>query len=187
MYNLIPGAQLAIIKTIRAAVVPYTVKKDANGLPRIFFMFAIDKKTGDITDFGGGVKKYESSLVAGLREFREESNEIFDDLYDINDMYLSFALVGKKRSALFIPVHEKWFDIAPRIFENKKRLTSKKNRKSSHDEVSKVFWMGEDSFMNIISGKDKSMWAVIKNFYRNGYTPDVGNVLSAAYFLKMTL
>ena len=185
MYNLIPGTHLAVIKTIRAAVVPYTVKKDADGIPHIFFMFAIDKKTGDITDFGGGVKKYESSLVAGLREFREESNEIFGDLYDINDMYLSFALVGKRRSVLFVPVHEKWFDVAPKIFERKRRLSNKKNRKSSHDEVSKVFWMGEDKFLKIISGKDRTMWKVVKNFYRNGYTIDVGNVLLAAYFMKL--
>ena len=62
MNNITLGIYLSKIKTNRAAVLPYIIKNNIHGESKIYFLVAIDKKSGDITDLGGGVKKNECSL-----------------------------------------------------------------------------------------------------------------------------
>ena len=59
---------LGSIKTLRSGVIPYTIWND-----ELHFLFARHAATGELGDFGGGTKKYETALVAALREFKEES------------------------------------------------------------------------------------------------------------------
>lgn len=46
---------------------------DANGGDQLYFAFGVDEKTGDLTDFGGGVKSTEATTSSAWREFEEES------------------------------------------------------------------------------------------------------------------
>jgi hypothetical protein len=183
MTRLTLGAHLARIKTARAAVVPYTILRDDSGRERLHFMFARDQESGEITDLGGGVKQYEFSLSAGLREFREESDEIFGALYDnINDLSLQVALVGERMSVLFIPLSPEWYSIAPEMFQEKRKSPPhSRSRKRSHNEVSELLWIDEVEFKRLISPRNKQMWGMLKRFYQRGYNDDVRKALKVAY------
>lgn len=39
----------------------------------VYFAFGVDEQSGDLTDFGGGVKKNETTTQSALREFDEET------------------------------------------------------------------------------------------------------------------
>ena len=182
MTQFVLGTHLSQLKTIRAAVVPYIIRPDKNGHDSLDFLFARDKKTGEITDFGGGVKQYEFSLNAGLREFREESDEIFGTLYDkINDYGLSIALVYNRMSVLFIPLSSEWYDIVPTMFQEKRKSYNSKTRKRSHDEVSELLWINEAEFKKMISPHNHKMWEVVRKFYHHSYNNDVRQALIVAY------
>lgn len=58
---------------IRSGVIPY-INTERGRL----YCLGIDQVWGDMTDFGGGVKRYENPIEAGIREFKEESLCIFD-------------------------------------------------------------------------------------------------------------
>ena len=109
------GAQLAQTKSTRASVLPYVIKNDGNQR-KIYFLFGIDRETGDITDLGGGVKRDEFSLEAGLREFREESDEIFGTIYSFH-----WLLNGTARLYLFLK-NEK-HTRSPQMEMERKRVT----------------------------------------------------------------
>lgn len=171
--NLTLGAYLGKVKTNRAAVLPYTLK-EVNGEKKLYFLVAIDSKSGDITDLGGGVKKYECSLTAAMREFREETNEIFGDIYhQINIMSTNIAIIHNKMSVLFIPFDEKWVETTSQIFKNKKSY------KKSYNEVSELLWVSEDKFKELLS--DKKMWDRVRNFYRAVYNKNISEVLILRY------
>lgn len=61
---------------IRSGAIIYT--HDDNG--ETLFCLGIDTKSGNITDFGGGVKKEETTVEGGLRELDEESQGVFGPL-----------------------------------------------------------------------------------------------------------
>jgi len=154
------GMHLAKIKTMRSSVIPYIYRKKSG---EILFLLAIDKKSGDITDFGGGVKKNENSLIAGLREFEEESNKIFGDLYfNLNDIYTNIAIKTSddKMSSLFIPVSEEWSNKAEEMFDKTKEDFCQKNFK----EVDGVKWFNLEEFMKMVYNHSR-MWNRIRNFY----------------------
>lgn len=58
------------IKPSRGGVIIYTIIED-----KVYFGFGIDTQSGDITDFGGGIryKKDNNAIKGALREFMEES------------------------------------------------------------------------------------------------------------------
>lgn len=176
MTRLVLGAHLAKIKTDRAAVVPYIIR---NG--KIYFLLAIDRNSGDITDLGGGVQQDEMSLIAALREFREESDEIFGSIYsEVNEQANRIALLGNRMSVLFIPVDEVWFDKAPKDFIRRRR-SRLHSTKRSHNEVSRLLWISERQFGRLIQPKNREMWTRLQRFYRQGYTTDLLEALKITY------
>lgn len=168
------GSHLAKVQTPRAAVVPYVIK---NG--EIFFLLGQDHQSGDITDLGGGVKKYESTLAAALREFEEESDEILGRLHP-NDFVCSVALLDGQMGALFIPLSEKWYTDAPKLFEDRK----KHQRKKTHSEIDHLIWFNAEEFQKIskpeASAKTK-MWKRLRKFYHRGYGKKLHQALYLAY------
>lgn len=75
----------------RCGVVPYTITNTG----RIAFAFGIDRKTGDITDWGGSKLFGESIHDAARRELKEESDGILDVQKSIKD-----CLVGYQPNAI---------------------------------------------------------------------------------------
>nr|QBK86404.1 MAG: NUDIX hydrolase [Marseillevirus LCMAC102] len=174
------GIQLAKVQTARAAVVPYTIDVH-NGTNILYFLFARDRVSGDITDLGGGVKKNEYSLIAALREFREESDEIFGTLYErVNDLTTNIALLGDNMSVLFIPVKWEWYKKAPDLFKEKKK-SPHFQFKRSHNEVSELLWFNENEFQQLISPKNKQMWTRIRKFYQCGFDTNLKAALKMVY------
>ncbi|MGV9199674.1 MAG: NUDIX domain-containing protein [Promethearchaeia archaeon] len=164
------GICLTQIKTKRASVIPYVIKDG-----KIYFLLAVDKPSGDITDLGGGVKKGEFALMAALREFKEETDEIFGKLYDdVNNRLTDIAIVDKKMSVLFLPLPLEWFSKASPVFA--KNIDNRK--KKSHDEVSSLVWVSEDDFVTIIK---KRMWRRIKHFYSKNYSEKLLAALRLRY------
>ena len=148
------GAQLAQIKSTRASVLPYVVKNN-NGKRKIYFLLGIDRETGDITDLGGGVKRDEFSLEAGLREFREESDEIFGNIYDHpNDYMRNIALSDSDMCVLFVPLAVEWYDEAISLFEKRKTGPFPADgKKKSHCEIERLVWVDEDSFLDMLQSR----------------------------------
>ena len=175
------GAYLAKVKTVRAAVIPYIVIIDDQGNKILHYLLARDQSSGDITDFGGGVKQNEVALTASMREFKEESDEIFGNLYDkINDSATNVALLDRNMSVLFIPLPGEWYNIAPEKF-NQRKLKSMNERKKSHNEVSEVLWFNENEFRQLISMNNPRMWSRVRRFYNRNYGEQLSNALKIVY------
>src|SRR5437762_557673 len=74
--NYIKDIDINKLKSSRSGVIVYTVYKN-----KTYFILGIDTKSGDITDFAGGVSlKKENVLEGGLRELAEESLGIFGEI-----------------------------------------------------------------------------------------------------------
>jgi len=180
------ASQLAKIYTPRASVIPYMVIDD-----QIFFLLGKDQKTGEITDLGGGVKKYESALAGALREFTEESNEILGKITS-NDFSCAIALLERnKMGVIFIPLDKVWLK-APQIFEEKKRH----HRKKSHSEIESLIWIHEKDFQKLFDssllsiessnstsykGPKRKMWNKLCKFYKKGYGSKLRKALYLSY------
>lgn len=66
-----PRPQASIVR--RGGVVPY-MRTPTGGL----YIFPVDYRTGDVTDFGGGINARETMVNGAMREFQEESYGIFN-------------------------------------------------------------------------------------------------------------
>lgn len=148
--HIVLGSKLSLIRSSRASVVPYLCK-NINGKDVLYFLFGIDKVSLEITDFGGGVKKEEFSLQAALREFKEESDIIFGDLYNNpNDFINEIAIHSNDMSVLFIPLSNDWYVKAVPEFKNRKN-DNMKSKKRSHCEMERIFWMDETSLLKLLN------------------------------------
>jgi hypothetical protein len=169
------GIHLSRIKTGRAAVIPYTIKMEENEC-KIYFLLAIDYTTGEVTDFGGGVKQHETTLIACLREFKEESNNIFDPIYSrVNDYTLNLSITDGKMATLFIYLDVEWLDKTEFLFEKSKKYYSSKKR--CYNEIANIFWVDAEQFEELLSPKDTRMWLKIKKFYQKNYNKKIPELL----------
>ena len=168
------GSYLAQTQTLRAAVIPYILLDN-----ELYFLLGQDSQSGDLTDFGGGVKKYESTLAAALREFDEESDEIFGPLCkNSNNFSKAIALLDSSMGVLFIPLPREWYKKAPISFQDKKGDLSKKK---THREIDKLIWVAEGEFENILKQDSDRMWKKIQKFYRKGYNSIIREALILIY------
>lgn len=177
-FKITIGKELSKIVTRRASVVPYTIRNN-----KVYFLLARDKKTSDITDFGGGVKNHESSLSACLREFKEESNCIFGEEFYNNSNHFSIYpcfILFNEISILFVYVNEIWLDTAKTVFEDNKKVYHSK----CYQEVSDVFWLDEDCLKTMVYSEHSSMWVKIKNYYKIFYKELFLYILKNKNFLK---
>lgn len=175
------GSELSRISTDRAAVVPYIFK---NGV--LYFLLGVDSQYGELTDFGGGVKggiRKETSLAAALREFREESDEVFGDIYfDVNDTATKVAVLEDRMCTLFLPLEKRWHIDAPKLFEERRDDPERRRtRKKSHKEVKELLWFTEDEFSRLLRPRNDKMWGRIKNFYRRNYNDNLRWALKIVY------
>ena len=185
---LIFGSQLASRRSARAAVVPYTIRPTANGGWQLWFLLGIHADSGDVTDFGGGVKKHEYDITGGHRELDEETKAIFKNAISLNDLNTCVAAVmedprrrNNRRdgdggmSVIFVPIGNDWFEKAPVLFDN----ASKKG--NSHNEISRLVWLCEDDFLRLVRSPDEvpdyTMWSRLRKFYSSVYTNELHDLL----------
>jgi hypothetical protein len=189
------GARLAQIKSTRASVLPYVIRNN-NGKRKIYFLLGIDRETGEITDLGGGVKRDEFSLEAGLREFREESDEIFGTIYDHpNDYMRNIALSSSDMCVLFVPLAVEWYNEAIQLFEKRKTEPIPSidgiNKKRSHREIESLVWIDEDSFLDMLRSRtgccyipgasNRQIWSRLQKFYRRKINRELKEALKIRY------
>lgn len=174
---IVLGAFLASVKIPRCGVILISMR---NGI--MYFGLAKDKKTRELTDFGGGVKKSEFALAGALRELKEESRELFD--INPNDCIDKIALVDNQinyMGILFLPVNETLIDTLPEQFQ-KQNITNKNN-----DEISEVVWLDEYAFDNLIRPSptyfrtNYTLWCKIRKFLSSTYQQDTLRALKIAY------
>lgn len=169
------GMHLASHKTNRGGVIPYTIY---NG--KVYYLLAKHLETGELGDFGGGIKKNEFSLNGAIREFAEESNGIFSSTYaSPNDFLDKIALVdGNKMAIIFAPVDNKWLKGASTSFINRK------SPKKGSDEISEIIWINETSFLAMVNEKRQmgryKLWRMIQHFLK-GYIETITKALKISF------
>lgn len=170
------AAYLARHKTTRGGVIPYTVRNE-----KIYFLLARHSESGDLGDFGGGIKKHEFALNGSLREYTEETNGMFP--ISSNDLLDKLALVdGPNMAIVFVPINESWYQKAPEEFQKSKRAIKK-----GSNEISEVVWVDEVEFNRLIfavprPGRAQSrekLWSRIRKFFQKA------DVLQMTGALKM--
>jgi hypothetical protein len=146
----------AFNNTRRCGVIPYSYDEKTG---TIWICLGIDKNSGDFTDYGGGRKKNENAVTAASREFREETEGVFDlSFYHRDHKYLVAS--NKNSAVIFQPLKilGERQDVAEAI---EKRLNEK-------SEMSGVIWLPFDQFEKIITTTTKPMlYTPVKELMRN--------------------
>jgi hypothetical protein len=143
----------------RSGVIPYTFIDECEEteegvvMKKVkYFCMAIDSKYGNLTDFGGGVKKFETFARAASRELYEESLGIFK--FSPESIYqCSSAVYDNNMIVLFVNVkigEESNIDNIDNTISNYyKRFSS-----VVESETKGIFWIHESKFYDLIkSGK----------------------------------
>jgi len=129
------------IRPSRAGVIAYTVYKK-----KTYFILGIDTKSGDITDFGGGISlKREDALQGGLREFSEETLGIFGKI-TVDEIKNSLVIYDDKNLIIFIHLS---FDICEKYFEFQKRV-----KQCEKPEVIDLKFLDKKAFLSLINGNN---------------------------------
>lgn len=160
---LVFGRELATIKTVRSGVIPYRVVND-----KLEFLFGRDTKYHEYTDFGGGIKRYEYALNGGLREFKEESSNIFGNIYDKSNLFNgSIAIVDDLQLSTFkfIKISIIFAPICP-------DLQSRVTTFIKNNEISEISWFSLDKTRDYLS--NKRIWKNVRLtlnpfFYQNKF------------------
>lgn len=137
---------------IRSGAIIYTHSGD-----KTYFCMGIDSMFGDLTDFAGGVKKTDPSVISGgLRELEEESLGIFGKLNETN-VANSLAFYTNNMLVMFIKLDVDMDQI------HKKFVSAFSGNTSGKDlEVSGIVWLEKEEFLNSISCKGRRMYSRVR-------------------------
>lgn len=126
------------IKPDRGGVIVYTT---ING--NLFFGLGIDSRSGDLTDFGGGINyKHDKNAINGsLREFMEESLSVFG-AYSYHDVKKCLAVYSETIMIIFLHLEVDVVSITNTFNQRVKLL--------KNPEVSHIFWLNKDEFKRAI-------------------------------------
>jgi len=137
--NYIKDIDINKLKTNRSGVIVYTVYKN-----KTYFILGIDTKSGDITDFGGGVSfKKENVLDGGLRELAEESLGIFGKI-SADEIKNYLAVYDENNLIIFLRLN---IDLVAKYHEFRERIKSVNN-----PEVKDLKFLDKQSFITLCNG-----------------------------------
>ena len=142
--------ELDVVKDIafRAGAIIYTQEGD-----QTYFCLGVDTQSGNITDFGGGVKKGETIIEGGLRELHEESLGIFGDL-EVGNVLENITYHCFNMAIMFIKL-----DISrDKVTAEFKELV--KNRENP--EVCDIVWLSKDELLESIHGRGKKLYIRVR-------------------------
>lgn len=129
-------------KPMRGGVIIYT---EINN--NIYFCLGIDTKSGDLTDFGGGIsyKKDLTALNGGMREFKEESLKVFDEI-TLEQLNEGIVVYSKFIMIVFIKIFVSSLDEL--ITTSRKFL--KLSKITRNPEIVELIWLNSFDFLDII-------------------------------------
>lgn len=138
MINTVENIDWTTVKPQRGGVIIYTVHEN-----NLYFGLGIDEKTGDLSDFGGGIRyKWDETAVNGsLREFMEESLCVFG-AYDAEMIKKNVVIYSLFMMIIFVHLE---VDIR-RISE----LFNDRVKTNRNTEMSGLVWLTKDQFLNLI-------------------------------------
>lgn len=146
----------SVNKPVRAGVIPYTV-----AFNHVYFLMGVDRGSGELTDFGGGIKNGESTIQAALREFREETCGLFGSEYvTLSQLEHAKCVTNYKSNAFiyFVHVPVKWLYIAE---EQYAKIPCK-------TELTGVKWLTDEEFKFIVFNKQSQiLWKRVQNILKN--------------------
>lgn len=134
---------------VRSGSIIYT--KDKVG--SIYFCLGVDTQSGNLTDFGGGVKKGETIVDGGLRELEEESLGIFGHI-DSTEVEETVTFHSSNMAIIFIPLQV-----------NRNEITKQFNEKIQgkiNPEVCDIVWLDMKEFMESIHGRGRKLYIRVR-------------------------
>ncbi len=173
----------------RAGVIPFTVKNNS-----LYFLLGIDRGTRELTDFGGGVKSAETMVDGALREFTEESCEIFSSTITKEHIRHSPAIINSLQNSaiFFLRIDSHWIDTAEEVFDTyQKELRQIKK----HNELIGIKWIVDSDFKLVaFNRRSQCMWKRIQNMLRMNTTwkelrlmlilgPELTNAVKDSWYL----
>lgn len=182
MSSVVFAKELKNIRTQRAAIVPYCVRKIPPSIsspssrasshpPKyvISFLFAVDSKYGDITDLGGGIRKYESALSGSIREFTEESHGILGPVAT-NSIAHSISITDGKMATIFVRYDPDVIDSAPAVFARDLRDHSSSQSSPVCSEISRLIVVSDEELHQLTRNsrfrlEGRVMWSRVRRFY----------------------
>lgn len=129
-------------KPMRGGVIIYTEINNS-----IYFCLGIDTKSGDLTDFGGGIsyKKDRTALNGGMREFKEESLKVFDEItFD----QLNEGIVVYSKFIMIVFIRTFVTSLDELISTSRKFL--KLSKITRNPEIIELIWLNSYDFLDII-------------------------------------
>ena len=142
----------------RAGVIPYTID---NG--NVYFAFGLDTKFNELTDFGGGVKQNDDSVISGgIREFIEESLTVFEPVCK-EDLGNNYVLYNNKMLIILIFYSVKPATMRKMFDEKKQKLVARDPSKTF--EVGEIIWVSKDDLIQSLAGRGLAMYSRVKNMF----------------------
>lgn len=157
---LIYDSKVLDINPVRAGVIPYTIDK----FGELHFLLGIDRRTRELTDFGGGIKTHETSIQGALRELHEESCRVFTTIITKTDLEKATIIVNNKKDIVLFLVYiePSWLDTALQKFRQNQHLY----RSRKYNELISIKWIREKYFPAIAyNPRNHCMWKKIKKMF----------------------
>lgn len=164
--------QVAEMHITRSGVLPYTIMDG-----EIYFLFGVDSKYNQLTDFGGGVKKTETLVTGGYREFQEESHSIFSKYIKPQSILDCVTLLDDQMAIIFLPIRNSWYYKAAQAFSKKKHKLS---------ENASVVWVNVRLLMEHYV-KQPIVWEKVSTFLKENFTDDARENLVKVYNQLITV
>lgn len=139
-------ADMDIVKDIavRAGAILYTRERN-----KTYFCLGVDTQSGNLTDFGGGVKKGETIVEGGLRELHEESLGVFGDI-SLSDVMNSLTFHCFNMAIMFIPMIIDKDEIQQQFRD--------RVRNRPYPEVADIVWLSTDELLESIHGRGNKLY-----------------------------
>lgn len=142
------GLSMSRENPIRAGAIIYTKK---NGTT--YFCLGVDTESGNLTDFGGGVKKDESVIDGSLRELAEESLDVFGVIL-AETLEKSVSFYSYNMAIVFIPLN---IDI-----ETVNKDFTRKLENKEKPEVCDIVWLSTEEFLESIHGRGMKLYIRVR-------------------------
>lgn len=137
-------------KQIRGGVLPYTIVEN-----KLYFCFGVDKSSGDYTDFAGSVELGEDVIDGALREFEEESRNVFGCINKEKIQNL-LCIFDEKNLLILMPFtsNKNIFLTTRNNFLNKSLMDDNQNV-AAYNENKDIIWLDENMIKTFFIDKQK--------------------------------